>query len=140
VASVVLLGITFAMVPFMEVDFIGDTGQNMVMVSQEFEPGSDLDTIADGAEGVDDTLLDTGGVEAVVLLAGRGDGYDDDLSAMLGGSGATATYIINTDADVDQSKLQNRIRTALEDLDAPSEVTVMDSAETGGFGGSLDVE
>src|SRR5699024_12258466 len=35
VASVVLLGITFAMVPFMKVDFIGDTGQNMVMVSQE---------------------------------------------------------------------------------------------------------
>src|SRR5699024_1471181 len=37
-------------------------------------------------------------------------------------------------------KLQNRIRTELEDLDAPGEVTVMDSAETGGFGGSLDVE
>lgn len=140
VASVVLLGITFAMVPFMKVDFIGDTGQNMVMVSQEFEPGSDLDTISDGAEGVEDTLLDTDGVEEVMLMAGSGDGSDDDFSAMLGGSGGTATYIVNTDADVDQTKLQNRIRTELEDLDAPGEVTVMDSAETGGFGGSLDVE
>src|SRR5699024_2598134 len=129
VASVVLLGITFAMVPFMKVDFIGDTGQNMVMVSQEFEPGSDLDTISDGAEGVEDTLLDTDGVEEVMLMAGSGDGSDDDFSAMLGGSGGTATYIVNTDADVDQTKLQNRIRTELEDLDAPGEVTVSDGAE-----------
>src|SRR5699024_11375968 len=59
IASVVLLGITLAMVPFMKVDFIGDTGQNMVMVSQEFEPGTDLETISDGAEGDEDTLLDT---------------------------------------------------------------------------------
>src|SRR5699024_7822496 len=99
VASVVLLGITFAMVPFMKVDFIGDTGENMVMVSQECERGSDLDTISDGAEGVEDTLLDTDGVEEVMLMAGSGDGSDDDFSAMLGGSGGTATYIVNTDAD-----------------------------------------
>src|SRR5690625_2748318 len=140
VASVVLLGITFAMVPFMQVGFIGDTGESMAMVSVDCERGSDLDTISDGAEGVEDTLLDTDGVEEVMLMAGSGDGSDDDFSAMLGGSGGTATYIVNTDADVDQTKLQNRIRTELEDLDAPGEVTVMDSAETGGFGGSLDVE
>src|SRR5699024_9622887 len=93
-----------------------------------------------GAEGVEDTLLDTDGVEEVMLMAGSGDGSDDDFSAMLGGSGGTATYIVNTDADVDQTKLQNRIRTELEGLDAPGEVTVMDSADTGGFVGWLGVE
>lgn len=140
IASVVLLGITLAMVPFMKVDFLGDPGQNMVMVEQEFEPGSDLDTVSEGAESVEGTLVDIGGVEDVMLMAGTGDGGDGDFSAMMGGAGGTATYIVNTDAEADQTQLQDTIRTELENLDAPGEVSLMDSAAMGGFGGSLDVE
>lgn len=140
IASVVLLGITLAMVPFMKVDFLGDPGQNMVMVEQEFEPGSDLDAISEGAETVENTLVGVDGVQDVMLMAGTGDGGDDDFSAMMGGAGGTATYIVNTDAEADQTELQDTIRTELENLDAPGDVALMDSAAMGGFGGTLDVQ
>lgn len=140
VASIVLLGITVAMVPFMKVDFLGDPGQNMVMVNQEFEPGSDLETISEGAQAVEDALVGIDGVEDVMLMAGTGGGGDADMAAMMGGSGGTATYIVNTDVSADQTALQNTIRTQLEDLEAPGEISLMDAAAMGGFGGSLDVQ
>ena len=139
-ASVALLAITLAMVPFMKVDFLGDPGQNMVMVNQEFEPGSDLDTISEGAEAVEEALVGINGVEDVMLMAGSGDGGDGDMSAMMGGAGGTATYIVNTDTEADQTELQNTIRTELADVDAPGEVSLLDAAAMGGFGGSLDVQ
>src|SRR5699024_12787885 len=94
VASVALLAVTLAMFPIMNVDFLGDTGQNMVMVNQEFEPGSDLDTVSEGAEAVEDALVNIDGVEDVMLMAGTGDGGDEDMAAMMGGAGGTATYIV----------------------------------------------
>lgn len=140
VASVALLAITLAMVPFMKVDFLGDPGQNMVMVNQEFESGTDLDAISEGAQSVEDALVGIDGVEDVMLMAGSGDGGDGDMSAMMGGAGGTATYIVNTDTAADQTELQNTIRTKLAEVDAPGEVSLMDAAAMGGFGGSLDVQ
>src|SRR5690625_6898433 len=75
-----------------------------------------------------------------MLMAGTGDLGDEDMAAMMGGAGGTATYVCSSDLDVDQVALQNTIRTELEDLDAPGDVSLMDAAAMGGFGGSLDVQ
>ncbi|GEK78990.1 efflux RND transporter permease subunit [Agrococcus baldri] len=139
VASVVLLAITVALVPLLKVDFLGSTGQNMIMATQTFPAGSDLETVSDGARGVEDTLLEIDGVEDVMLMAGSSGGGAGDFSALLGGGGGTATFIVNTDADADQTALQDEVRTRLAELDGPGEVSLTDQAAMGGFGGSIDV-
>jgi len=139
-ASAVLLALTVSLVPLMKIDFLGSTGQNMIMATQTFPAGSDLETISDGARDVEDTLLEVEGVEDVMLMAGSSGGGAGDFSALLGGGGGTATFIVNTDPDVDQLALQDDVRDRLADLDGPGEVSLMDAAAMGGgFGGSVDV-
>lgn len=134
VAILILIG-TGAAFPLLKVDFIGDSGQNMVMVSQELPAGSSLETLAAGAEKVEAALMDTDGVENVMLIAGSGDG--SDMAAALGGG---ATFIVNTDADADQIKLQDLIRDRLAQLDDVGEVQLESSASMQGFGGTVDVQ
>lgn len=135
VSSMLLLVITFAMVPLLKVDFLGNTGQNMIMVTQEFPAGSDLETVSAGAEQVEDALLEIDGVEDLMLTAGSGGG----MMSMLGGSGGTATYIVNTSKDADQVALQEEVRVALAEIEDAGEIALADSAAMGGFGGTVDV-
>ncbi|MFV0434642.1 MAG: efflux RND transporter permease subunit [Leucobacter sp.] len=139
VASVLLLVITGALVPLLKVDFIGSTGQNMIMATQTFPAGSDLDTVSDGARDVEETLLEMDGVEEVMLMAGSSGGGSGDFSTMLGGGGGTATFIVNTDAEADQGALRDEARDRLAALDGPGEVSLSDSTAMSGFGGSVDV-
>ncbi len=140
VASALLLVITVSLVPLLKVDFLGSTGQNMVMITQTFPSGSDLDTVSNGARDVEDALLGIDGVEDVMLMAGSSSGGAGDFSALLGGGGGTATFIVNTAADADQTALQDEIRADLAKIDGPGEVSLSDSgAMSGGFGGSVDV-
>lgn len=140
VASGLLLVITVSLVPLLKVDFLGSTGQNMIMVTQTFPAGSDLETISDGARDVEDTLLEVDGVEEVMLMAGSSSGGAGDFSALLGGGGGTATFIVNTDPGADQTALKDEVRTQLAEIDGPGEVSLSDpAAMAGGFGGSVDV-
>jgi HAE1 family hydrophobic/amphiphilic exporter-1 len=139
VSSVLLLVITVSLVPLLKVDFIGSTGQNMIMATQTFPAGSDIDTVSDGARGVEEALLGVDGVEDVMLMAGSSGGGSGDFSAMLGGGGGTATFIANTDPKADQGALQDEVRDRLAELDGPGSVTLSDGAAMGGFGGSVDV-
>ena len=135
-ASVLLLVITLGMVPLLKVDFLGSTGQNTLNLTQTFDDGTDLETISAGAEQVEDALLEIDGVEDVMLTAGTGGG----VFAMLGGGGATATFIVNTSKDADQAALKEDVRTTLEELDAPGDVEITDAAAgMGGLGGTVDV-
>lgn len=139
VSAGLLLVITVSLVPLLKVDFLGSTGQNMVMVSQSFPAGSDLETISDGAGEVEDTLLEIDGVEDVMLTACSGGG-GGDFSALLGGAGGTATFIVNTDPNADQAAVKEEVRTQLADLDVTGEVSLTDPAAAGGgFGGTVDV-
>ncbi|MBL3700636.1 efflux RND transporter permease subunit [Leucobacter luti] len=134
VASALLLVLTVGMLPLLKVDFLGSTGQNSLSVTQTFPDGSDLETVSDGAVAVEQALLDIEGIDDVMLTAGSGGG----LMAMLGGSGE-ASYLITTDPDADQTELQNTVRAAVSELDAPGEIAVTDSAAMSGFGGAVDV-
>ena len=139
VASALLLVLTVSLIPLLKVDFLGNTGQNMVMVTQTFDSGTDLESVSEGAEEVEDALAGVEGVEDIMLMAGSSGGGEGDFSALLGGGGGSATFIVNTDPDADQSALQEEVRTRLATLDGPGEVSLMDPASMGGFGGSVDV-
>ncbi|WP_421355078.1 efflux RND transporter permease subunit [Microbacterium phosphatis] len=135
VASTLLLVITVSLVPLMKVDFLGSTGQNMVTVTQEFDPGTDLDAISAGAENVEDALAEIDGVTDVMMTAGSG----GEMSMMFGGGGGTATFTVNIDPDADQVALQDAIRDRLAEITDAGEIGLSDQAAMGGFGGAVDV-
>ncbi|HWL77675.1 efflux RND transporter permease subunit [Microbacterium sp.] len=135
VASALLLVLTVSLVPLLKVDFLGSTGQNMVMVTQEFEPGTDLDAVSDGAEKVEDALGEIDGVTDVMLMAGSG----GEFSSMLGGGGGTATFIVNTDKDADQLALKEAITDRLDEISGAGEIGLSDQAAMSGFGGAVEV-
>ncbi|SDB85230.1 hydrophobic/amphiphilic exporter-1, HAE1 family [Sanguibacter gelidistatuariae] len=134
VASVLLLVLTVSLVPLLKVDFLGSTGQNMLMVTQEFTPGTDLDAIGEGATQVEDALAEIDGVGNVMMTAGSG---GEGLAAMMGGGGGTASYIITTDAGADQAALKTTVENRLAQITDAGTITV---PESGGMGFSSTVD
>ncbi|PFG34490.1 efflux RND transporter permease subunit [Sanguibacter antarcticus] len=134
VASVLLLVVTVSLVPLLKVDFLGSTGQNSLSITQEFEPGTDLDAVSEGATKVEDALADIDGIDAVMMTAGSG---GDGLAAMLGGGGGTASFIVTTDEDADQVALKDTVRDAMAALTDAGTITLPDNG--GGFSSTVDI-
>jgi HAE1 family hydrophobic/amphiphilic exporter-1 len=133
--AVLVLGGTIALLPFMKTNFLGDSGQNTLTVSQTLPVGSSLDAQDAAAATVEDALRDIDEIESVQLSIGStGSSLRD---AFTGGGAGSITYSITTDQDADQEALQSRVRSELEGLDGAGEIDV---AASGGFGASSDIE
>ncbi|MFD1859912.1 efflux RND transporter permease subunit [Aeromicrobium camelliae] len=129
VAVAILIG-TFALAPLMKTNFLGDSGQNTVAVTQELEPGASLERQNEAATKVEEALLEIDGVETVQTTVGQGEGL-----AVLAGS-SDASFSVTTDPEADQTALQDDIRAAIDGLEDVGKVTL---DATGGFASSLDV-
>ncbi|MGX5681544.1 efflux RND transporter permease subunit [Schumannella luteola] len=130
VASVLILGASGAAATLLPTNFIGDSGQNTVTVTQKLPLGASLEAKDDAAKKVEDALLDTPGVDTVQLSIGTG---GSSLRAAFSGSSG-ATFSLTTDPDADQAELQADIRDRLDKLDDVGEVSL--SAAQGGFASS----
>lgn len=133
-ACLVLAG-TIALLPFMKTNFLGNSGQNTLTVSQKLPVGSSLDAQDAAASRVEDVLRDTDDIESVQLSIGSSGSSLRD--AFTGGGAGSITYSITTNEDADQEALQSRVRTELKRLDGAGEIEVTAS---GGFGASSDIE
>jgi len=129
-AAILLLGGTVALVPFMKTNFIGDSGQNTLTVSQKLPLGASLEARDEAAKKVEDALLDVPGVETVQLSIGSS---GSSLRAAFTGGGAS-TFSLTTDPDVDQVVLQDDVRAAVAKIDGAGEVTLQ--AAGSGFASS----
>lgn len=128
--AALLLGGTAALLPFMKTNFIGDSGQNTLTVSQTMPLGASLEARDEAAKKVEDVLLDLPGIETVQLSIGSS---GNSLRAAFSGSGST-TFSLTTDPDADQVKLQAAVREAVADIDDAGEITL--AASSGGFASS----
>jgi len=132
ILAVVVLGATLAAAPLMKVNFLSDSGQNTMTVTQDLGPTASLETKSEAAVAVEDALLDIDGVTTVQASIGSsGSALRDAFSG-----GAGITYSVLTDSDADQEKLRASVQDAVKDLTDVGEVTVASSA---GFGSS-DIE
>ncbi|GAA4194730.1 efflux RND transporter permease subunit [Microbacterium oryzae] len=130
-AVVVLVG-TIALAPLMKINFLGDTGQNTMSVSQDLGNTASLEAKDEAARKVEDVLVDIDGIETVQASIGSsGSALGDAFSG-----GAGVTYSITTEDGVDQEALRTEVQDALGELDDAGELTVAASA---GFGSS-DIE
>ncbi|WP_336644974.1 efflux RND transporter permease subunit [Microbacterium sp. USHLN186] len=133
VIAVLVLAGTLAAAPLMKVNFLGDTGQNTMTVTQDIGATASLDAESKAAREVEDALQGLDGITHVQASIGSsGSALRDAFSG-----GAGITYSIQTDDDVDQQKLRQAVQKRLDGLEDAGDVSV--SASSGGFGSS-DIE
>ncbi|MGF3057506.1 efflux RND transporter permease subunit [Microbacterium sp. YY-01] len=120
IAALVMVG-TVAAAPLMKQNFLGDSGQNTVTVTQDLGPVASLSAQDEAAQKVEDALRKVDGVDTVQVSIGSSG------SAMLdafGGGGGGITYSITTDANADQDALRQNIHKAVAGLDDVGEVAL----------------
>ena len=129
-SALLVLVLTGLAAPLLKTNFIGDSGQNTLTVSQTLPLGTSLEVRDEAAMKVEDVLADIDGVETVQLsLGSSGSG----LAAAFSGGGST-TFSLTTDADADQEALQATVRKAVGEIDDAGEITL--AAAASGFASS----
>ncbi|GAB3476263.1 efflux RND transporter permease subunit [Nocardiopsis coralliicola] len=130
----VLVGtVGLAMSPMLKTNFLGDQGQNTYQATQEMPPGTSVGVADTEAEKVEKALEGLSWVDSYQASVGGG---GDPMAAMMGGGAGATQFTITTNPDGDQEVYQEKLRTALEDIDTEHEVAL---ADTGGMAG-LEVE
>ncbi len=125
--AVGLLGLSGAMVPRLETNFLGDTGQNTLTVTQDFTPALTLAEQDRQARTVEEAIRAVPGVDTVQSTIGGG-----GANAMFTGAGADrATFSLTTDPEADQTVLQQQVRDAVEGLTEVGDVNVTAQAGYG---------
>ncbi|GAB3041443.1 efflux RND transporter permease subunit [Parafrigoribacterium mesophilum] len=125
-----VLGGTVALVPSLKTNFIGDSGQNTLTVTQKLPLGASLDAQDAAATVVEKALRETPGVRTVQTSIGSG---GSSLAAAFGGGGGIS-FSVTTDPDIDQSALQTTVRNELSKLTGVGDVAL--SAASSGFASS----
>ncbi|MFP5315565.1 MAG: efflux RND transporter permease subunit [Actinomycetes bacterium] len=135
VAGVLVLAGTVAMVPFMQTNLLGSSGQNSFSISQRQQPGSSLENTVAEAERVEAVLARFEDIRDVQVTVGNASGA---LGARFSAGAATAQFTVTTEEDADQQELQNEVRAALNELEEAGEISL--STQQGGFGTSSTVD
>jgi len=135
-AALVLLG-TLALVPFVPTNFVGNSGQNTLSVTQTLPPGASLETKDDAAKQLEAALDDVDGVETVQVSIGSSGG--NSLAAIFGGGGST-TFSITTDESVDQDELRADVQDAIDALPESAGEISVSSGGGGGFSSDIAIE
>nr|MDT0662876.1 efflux RND transporter permease subunit [Micromonospora sp. DSM 115978] len=127
---VVLLG-TFALGIRLETNFIDDSGQDTLTVTQQMPVGTSLATTDAAARRVETILGRTDGVESYQVTAGGG-------STPWGGGGgnATASYSVALTSDAEPAEVTDRLRDEFARLTGAGELTF--GAAGGPGGGSAN--
>jgi len=127
VAFLILVG-TGALVPLLKTNFIGDSGQNTLTVSQTLPLGSSLDVRDKAAMKVEDALAAIKGIKTIQLSLGSS---GNALRQAFSGSG-NASFSLTTDVTYDQVALQATVRSELAKLKDAGKIS-LSTAGGGGF-------
>ncbi|MFC5502152.1 efflux RND transporter permease subunit [Lysinimonas soli] len=130
VAALLLLAGSGLVATGLKTNFIGNSGQNTLTVSQTLPLGTSLAAQNTASEKVETTLRSIPGVDTVLLTIGSG---GSSLRAAFAGGGSS-TFSITTDPNADQAKLQNTITQRLKKITGEGDIRVQ--AAQGGFASS----
>jgi hydrophobic/amphiphilic exporter-1 (mainly G- bacteria), HAE1 family len=130
--ALLVVGATGSLATSLKTDFIGNSGQNTLTVSQDFAPALSLDAKSQQASKVEDAIRGVAGVQTVQTTIGGG-----GFAGVFGGGGDSASFTVTTDTNADQDRIQKDVTGAVDELTDVGDVTVSSNA---GFGTSSDVE
>ena len=133
IAVAVLAG-TVALVPRLETNFLGDSGQDTLTVTETFAPGTSLATQDTAAREIEDALLGLDVVDTVQTTVGSAGGPE---AAFFGGGGSPqATFSLTLDADADGVAAQQEVRDAVADLGGDDSEGITVAGADAAFGSS----
>jgi HAE1 family hydrophobic/amphiphilic exporter-1 len=135
VAAVLVLGGTVAMVPLMQTNLLGDSGQNSFSLKQQLPAGSSLAATNAAAQKVENLLDSTDGIKDVQVTLGNSSA---GLGGFLSAGTNVAQFTVITEDGVDQEALRESVRTAVQALPRAGTITL--GAQGGGFGTSSTVD
>jgi len=133
IGLVVLLG-TGVLATRLETNFIDQSGQDSLSITQEMPVGTNLAATNAAAEQVEGVLGDTKGVKTYQVSLGSG----GDFNPFVGGGGAnTASFNVGLDEDADAAKLTDELRDKFATMNGIGEVSL--GADTSGLGGGNEL-
>jgi HAE1 family hydrophobic/amphiphilic exporter-1 len=122
VIAVVVLGGTVALTPHLTTNFLGDSGQNTVAVSETMPAGTSLARTNAAATKVEKAIASVPGVQTVQTTVGSS---GDATSAFLGNSGTNeATFSVTLSTDVDVVAAQKQMSDKLKALSGVGDTSV----------------
>ena len=130
IIAVLVLAGTLAAAPLMKINFLSDSGQNTMTVTQDIGGTASLEAKSDAAKKVEKVLEGVDGITHVQASIGSsGSALRDAFSG-----GAGITYSIQTSDSADQEKLRATVQKRIDQLKDAGDVKV--GASSGGFGSS----
>ena len=130
VAALVVLAGSGFLATSLKTNFIGNSGQNTLTVTQTLPLGTSLEAQDAASKEVEAILGNVKGVNTVLLTIGSG---GSSLRAAFSGSGSS-TFSITTNPDADQAKLQAAVAAELKKITGKGELAV--ATAQGGFASS----
>jgi len=130
--ALLVMGATGTLSSQLKTDFLGESGQNTLSITQDFAPALSLDAKSAKASKVEDAIKDVRGVQTVQTTIGGG-----GFAGIFGGGSDSASFAVTTNADDDQDRIQRGVRSAIDKLSDVGTVTVSNNS---GFGTNSDVE
>jgi HAE1 family hydrophobic/amphiphilic exporter-1 len=135
IAATAVLGFTFALVPQLKTDFIGDFGGDTFSVRQELPVGSTFEQRDDAAKKVENLILDQEGVETVLATyGGQADGRVN-----FGGNSNVTTIQVSIKKGADNLAIQEAVQAELDSRTDIGEAAIS-AGGGGGFGGSGTID
>ncbi len=135
VAALLVLGGTVAMVPLMQTNLLGDSGQNSFSLRLQMPAGSSLESTDEASVPVEEMLAGMDGIQDVQVTMGNAGG---GVGTFLSAGASVAQYTVITEEGIDQAALRDRVRSAVEEL--PGDATFTLGTQGGGFGTSSTVD
>ncbi|MGP6170494.1 efflux RND transporter permease subunit [Microbacterium sp. A204] len=132
ILAIVVLGGTLAAAPLMKINFLSDSGQNTMTVTQDLGPTASLQAKNDASLVVEEALDGIDGIQNVQVSVGSSG--SPLMDAFSGGAGVT--YSIMTESGADQEKLRADVLDAVDGLEGVGEISVNAAASFG----SSDIE
>ena len=130
IAALVLLAGSGFLATSLKTNFIGNSGQNTLTVTQTLPLGTSLEAQDAASKEVGTILGKVKGIDTVLLTIGSG---GSSLRAAFSGSGSSI-FSITTNPDADQAKLQAAVAAELKKITGKGELAV--ATAQGGFASS----
>ena len=131
VAALAVMAGTVGVATQLETQFIGDTGQNTLTVTQELPAGTSLQAADAAAQEVEEVITELDSLETYQVTGGSGEA----ATAFFGGDFEN-TFALTLELEADAVAAEEELRSRLADVDA-GELTV--STGFAGFSGDLEV-
>jgi HAE1 family hydrophobic/amphiphilic exporter-1 len=137
IAATAVLGFTFALVPQLKTDFIGDFGGDTFSVRQELPVGSTFEQRDDAAKKVENLILDQEGVETVLATyGGQADGRVN-----FGGNSNVTTIQVSIKKGADNLAIQEAVQAELDSRTDIGEAAISAGGAPGvGGSGTIDIK